>query len=282
MGRDGTKGASVNVNCEGGNLMSSIFFNGEYLSGDRIDLPVSAHPWLRGDSAFETIRTEGETIYFLRRHLDRLSNSLMAMEFGNVDLEEVKRISKEVVNRSEIVGLGRLRITCFSNGDLLITHEVEYPVSALGKLGRYPLIRPAMTQLLDAKTGSYAASATALRWAQKHGFDDVLFFNEAGNVAEATYSNVGFLVDGQILTPPLDSTCLPGIVRQVALEIFPDFHQADVTKAMVSRADGIFLLSSIREIQIVESMDGRELASQPILSVMQEEFSAFARANPNS
>lgn|GEM_PF-438535 len=282
MGRDGTKGTTVNVNCERGTLMTSVFFNGEYLPDGQVCLPATSHPWLRGDSAFETLRTEGETIYFLRRHLDRLSNSLSIMEMEAVDASEIERISKEIVRRSEIAGVGRLRITCFSNRDLLITHEAAKPFTPTVKLGRYPIIRPSTTQLLDAKNGSYAASETALRWADKNGFDDVLFFNEAGNVAEATYANVGFLVDGQILTPPLDSTCLHGIVRQVALEIFPDFHQADVTKAMVSRADGIFLLSSIREIQIVGSMDGRELAPQPILSVMQEEFSAFARANPNS
>ncbi|MEI6649789.1 MAG: aminotransferase class IV [Actinomycetes bacterium] len=262
--------------------MTSMYFNGEYFSGNKISLPVFGHPWLRGDSAFETLRTDGTTINFYRRHVDRLRASLAALEFEVEDLEEVENIAVELVSRGKIAGVGRLRITCFSNGDLLLTHEAAKDVPPAVRLARYPIVRPAASLLLDIKNGSYAASAAAQRWAQKAGFDDALFFNEHGNAAEATFSNVGFFVDGQILTPPLDSACLPGIVRQVALEIFPDFHQADVTKAMVNRADGIFLLSSIREIQIVESIDGRRLETQPILAVMRDEFRTHARAHPNS
>lgn len=262
--------------------MAVAYFNGKFLVGAEISLPVTGHPWLRGDSAFETLRTDGPTIYFMQRHLRRLRESMVAMGFEGADNYEIEHQARKLKAQSPIDGVGRLRITCFSNGDLLITHEEAKSAPLEIKIGIYPIVRPSMTQLIHAKNGSYAAPAAALRWAHREGFDDVLFVNEKGNIAEATFANVGLVLDGELVTPTLDSGCLPGIVRQVALELYPDLHEVQITREMALRAESLFTLSSIREIQYGHSLEGRKLKIGRLMTDLRDAFVTHAQANPDS
>jgi len=282
MGRDCVKGEPANFDSEWSDLMATTYFNGKYLVGEEIALPAIGHPWLRGDCAFETLRTEGSTIYFLQRHLRRLNESIASMGFESADQYEIEYVARKLMAQSSNSDIGRLRITCFSNGDLLITHESAKSASTNIKIGIYPIVRPSTTQLIHAKNGSYAAPASALRWAHKEGYDDVLFVNEKGNIAEATFANVGFVIDGELLTPTLDSGCLPGIVRQVALEIVPNFREADISREQGLQAESVFTLSSIREIQFAESIAGRKLKVGRLLTDLRDAFLTHAQANPNS
>ncbi len=60
--------------------------------------------------------------------------------------------------------------------------------------------------------------------------DEVLFVNETGALVEGTITNIFLRRDERLLTPPLESGCLPGVLRQDLLErgraqeaeLFPD------------------------------------------------------------
>lgn len=51
----------------------------EFWSGGEFTLPATAHPWLRGDGIFETIKTSRGSAHFLSRHLARLERSALAL-----------------------------------------------------------------------------------------------------------------------------------------------------------------------------------------------------------
>ena len=246
-----------------------------------ISLPTSAHPWLRGDGVFETIRTEGKTIFFLERHLARLRNSAAKLHFEEVHDPELLDLAQKVVTESAIDGVGRLRITKFSNGENLVTHEPYEAVTTAARLVTFPNIRASYDFLNSAKTLSYARSSTALRWANDNQGDDVIFINERAEVMESALANLLFEIDGALVTPSLESGCLPGTIRQLILEWFPKVQEGIILKSDLSRVTGAALLSSIREVQMVASIDLIPLTPSNELVAVAAQLHERARRQPN-
>ena len=77
----------------------------------------------------------------------------------------------------------------------------------------------------EAKTGgNYAASVKALTEAQQKGFAQVLWLDavERKYVEEVGTSNIFFVIDDELVTPPLCGTILPGITRNSVLQLARD------------------------------------------------------------
>lgn len=74
----------------------------------------------------------------------------------------------------------------------------------------------------NAKTaGNYAASLKAQSQAHDKGFTQVLWLDaiEHRYVEEVGTSNIFFLIDGTLITPPLEGSILPGITRDSVLTL---------------------------------------------------------------
>jgi para-aminobenzoate synthetase/4-amino-4-deoxychorismate lyase len=85
--------------------------------------------------------------------------------------------------------------------------------------------------------------------AEKLGAFDALFINEQGFVTEGGRSNVFIKKDGQWLTPPLASGCLPGVMRSVVLS--DTQYQAveqNITPADVLSAEEVIFTNALRGI----------------------------------
>jgi len=134
-----------------------------------------------------------------------------------------------------------------------------------------------------------------LRWyemARAQGLDEVVLLNERGEVAELTSANI-FAVDGdEILTPPLDSGCLPGITREVLLEIPVAGYrvrEAVLRPADLEQASEVFISSSTRETLPVAHIEGlritpaaagagRAAAHAALVAYMRQYVAAHARS----
>ncbi len=78
----------------------------------------------------------------------------------------------------------------------------------------------------EAKTaGNYAASVKALTEAQQKGFSQVLWLDalEHKYIEEVGTSNAFFVINGELTTPPLGGTILPGITRDSVLQLARDW-----------------------------------------------------------
>jgi para-aminobenzoate synthetase/4-amino-4-deoxychorismate lyase len=90
-----------------------------------------------------------------------------------------------------------------------------------------------------------------LAWqkAEKLNSFDALFLNEKGYVTEGGRSNIFIKLDGQWLTPPISSGCLPGVMRSVLLKD-PTMNalERDILPSDVIRADEVILCNALRGI----------------------------------
>ncbi|MGZ4476567.1 MAG: aminotransferase class IV, partial [Nocardioides sp.] len=112
--------------------------------------------------------------------------------------------------------------------------------------------------LAGLKTTSYAENVVALAYAAERGASEAVFGNIAGNLCEGTGSNVFYVVDGEVRTPPLSSGCLAGVTRALLLEWFGG-REVDEPLAVLGHADEVFLVSTTRDVQPVERVDDRVL-----------------------
>jgi para-aminobenzoate synthetase/4-amino-4-deoxychorismate lyase len=83
------------------------------------------------------------------------------------------------------------------------------------------------------------------------GSDDVLLFNEAGQVTESTVANVAVEIDGVLYTPPVRCGLLPGTQRAWLLD-HAQLQERIISVQEVLSNPNVYLLNSIRGIHKVQ------------------------------
>jgi branched-subunit amino acid aminotransferase/4-amino-4-deoxychorismate lyase len=118
---------------------------------------------------------------------------------------------------------------------------------------------------------------------EKSASDDLIFLDTSGHLSEATASNVFFVADGAVYTPPLSCGALPGITRKVVLEILdrvgiPAVSARPLYLAEIQEAAEVFLTSSIREIVPVTLLEGLPVGTGKPGLITRGIMSNYARA----
>ena len=99
----------------------------------------------------------------------------------------------------------------------------------------------------NVKTGgNYAASIKAHTASQRKGYTQVLWLDavERKYVEEVGTSNIFFVINGELITPPLGGTILPGITRDTVLTLAADWglkaseRRISMDEIMAAAADG--------------------------------------------
>jgi para-aminobenzoate synthetase/4-amino-4-deoxychorismate lyase len=85
-------------------------------------------------------------------------------------------------------------------------------------VGLYDVIVDSADELLYHKTTARALYDRAYLEAREGGLDEVLFFNERGELTEGSRSNVFLRRGDLLLTPPVTSGLLAGVCRRDVLE----------------------------------------------------------------
>ncbi len=163
-----------------------------------------------GLKLIETLRREAGSYPRLSGHLARLWRS--ATWFGFACDEALLRQRLDGMPAS---GTWRVRLTLGKAG------EIDVQAFPLGAEPAFPRLARLATATIDSadplrrhKTTARPLYDEALRALEADSpVFDVLFLNERGEVAEGARSNVFVERDGRLLTPPLSSGALPGVLR---------------------------------------------------------------------
>ena len=114
----------------------------------------------------------------------------------------------------------------------------------------------------------------------ENGDDETILFNSKGELTEAAACNVFVVKNQVIMTPPLDNQLLPGITRNLLLDILKkhsDFkiEERVIYKEEVLNADEVWITSSTKEIGPVVKIDGNPVADGLIGDVWVEAQKLF-------
>ena len=141
--------------------------------------------------------------------------------------------------------------------------------------------RHAANLLAGVKVTSWLQNVWMLDQTLQRGFDEVILLNERNEVAECTAANIFCVRNGEVVTPPLSSGCLPGVTRSILLEIVHDaglqIREAPLTVQNLFEADEVFITSTTREVQPVSQIEERRIAQVggPVTRRLAEAFSDY-------
>jgi para-aminobenzoate synthetase / 4-amino-4-deoxychorismate lyase len=84
--------------------------------------------------------------------------------------------------------------------------------------------------------------------------DDVILWNQAGELTESTIANVVVEIGGARCTPPLDCGLLGGVARAELLDA-GTIVERRLTREDLGRATGVWLVNSLRGRIAIELVD---------------------------
>lgn len=261
----------------------------DVLSGDAPVLSDADRPFLypddlgavRGDGVFETLLVRDGHACNVARHEDRFLSSARMLQLPEPDLARWRRASELAIaewnagggadadaSMRWVYSRGR-ESTGLPTGYIMITPARARPAGVRVMLAERGFEldhgNRAPWALIGAKTLSYAANMAALRHAREHGFDDVIFTSQEGNLLEGPTSTIVLVRGRTLLTPNPGEGVLPGTTQAALFDLAAERGwecvPAQLTPADLRSADAVWLVSSVRIAVRVTSLDGEELPS---------------------
>ena len=83
------------------------------------------------------------------------------------------------------------------------------------------------------------------------GYDDVLLYNDSGQITESTRANIAVEIEGRLYTPPLHCGLLAGTQRAWLLES-GQLQEKILTVQTILASQNVYLLNSVRGMQKIE------------------------------
>ena len=239
-----------------------------YLNGNFINLTQARIHALEREASqapglFETMRSLRKNTVCLNGHVLRLKNSCsilgIRVGFRTAGLEEILR-KVAVLNRGDDL---YLRLTVWQQGrgaQILVRARAYEPYSRKKyedgfKLWVSPKLQDEKYLFARVKSTNRLFYETAFQEAKKHGFDEALILNTRGQICECSRSNIFLVKDGEIFTPSVSCGCLPGVTRQVVMELAGKLklklHQGGFKLRDLQGCDEVFLTNSLMGIMPV-------------------------------
>ncbi len=255
---------------------ATVYLNGDFLPLSEARVSVMDRGFLFGDAVYEVIPAYAGRLFRLDEHLARLDNSLRMIRIENP-------LSRDAW-RDLLVRLGE----CCPDADQSVYLQVTRGAGERRDHAIPPHIEPTIFAMATAMTppdpATYAEGIAAItlddiRWklcnikattllanvlaraqANDEGATEAILVRD-GKALEGAASNLFIVANGLLITPPKSPLLLPGITRDLVLEL-ADAHgvpwcEADIHDNDLNTAEEIWLTSSTKEIMPVTRLNGR-------------------------
>ena len=283
-------------------FLDPAFPDGRLADASKPQLLVTDQGATRGDGIFETMLAVDGKVRKIQAHLDRLAGSAEALDLA-IPSEQVwrraiatalseHRAQHQPASGSDDELVVKLVVTRGAEGASAPTSWAQVsPVGAAGRRQREAGIDVILLDrgydsdvaerapwlLLGAKTLSYAVNMAALRHAHKQGADDVIFISSDGRVLEGPTStvlmaHVETADDGtsvkRLITPQLDSGILAGTSQGALFAAAKaagwELGYGPLEPQDILDADAVWLISSVRLLAPVNSIDGKDVGTPAV------------------
>jgi branched-chain amino acid aminotransferase group I len=262
-------------------MSETVYLNGFFVPREEAKISITDYGFLFGFAVFETMRVYNGKLFRLESHLARLENSVRKLGFS-ADLKVLKNAVLDTILANGL-RQARVRLTVSAGvgapvpdpatcvGPTILVLAVPYipPSSQSYQRGESVIIssirRNSQSPLPGMKTANFLESILARQESRAAQVDDAVLLNEEGVLAEASSSNI-FVVKGKTLkTPSKGNGILPGITREVVLELATlagiPTHEGAISTGELLSADEAFLTNSMLEIMPVSQVNGKTIGS---------------------
>jgi para-aminobenzoate synthetase/4-amino-4-deoxychorismate lyase len=196
--------------------------------------------------------TPGDEFFLLEEHLQRLADSGEYFGFA-FKIDEIRQELVKTIPTFPSIAL-KVRLTVSRTGELVIEHEpVEFASAVTLALAENPVRRTDV--FLYHKTTNRQVYEKALKG--RTDCDDVLLWNEKGEITESTMANVIAELAGEMFTPPTECGLLPGTFRESLLA------EGVLTERVIALEDldaydSLYLINSVRKWRKANLIKGHD------------------------
>ena len=263
--------------------MHTVYLNGDYLPMHEAKISPMDRGFLFGDGIYEVIPSYDGRLVGFGPHLERMRNGLAALELEfELDESAWRAIATELIQRN---GGGNLAVYIHISRGADSKRHHAYPLGLSPTVYAFAYEIPPPPAADKALATTYSVSTSEdMRWKRcnikstallgnvmhyQHGVArgdaETILYNADREITEAAACNVYVVKDGVVATPPLDHQILPGITRQLVLEILRRDGTIPIEERVVMldelfNADEVWLSSSSKDIAPVVQIDGKPVA----------------------
>ena len=258
--------------------MNIAYLNGKYLPIEQAKISPLDRGFLFGDGVYEVVPSYSGKLVGFKPHLQRMNEGLEAIDIktgwsekqwldlclkliqdngaGNIGIYiQISRGTYESrAHRFPEVVTPTIFAFCFE--------IASPPVADKSRVKTYTVstARDIRWDRRDIKSTSLLGNVLHYQQGVEQGNQETLLYNDRNELTEASSCNAFIVKNGTVITPPLDHQKLPGITRQILLDILLKDGQIPVEERAVSmqevaEADEVWITSSSREIAPVIAID---------------------------
>lgn len=265
--------------------MKYVIFNGQVYPENTPIITANNRGLIYGDGVFETIKLQDNRLRNSCCHFDRLFEGMRLLDFyqdPTFRAEFLEEKILELANLNQHLPHARIRLMVFRNDALpsiipdplrntasivnkqvpdwiLTTGNLEPKYLSLNttglRIGVCPWVKKTADQFSSLKSSSYQLYQTAARYATSQRWEDALICNVFDRIIESATSNIFWIKNKVLYTPPLTEGPVAGTMRRRILQIVPQAgwevkeHPLEIPD--LKEADAIFLSNALYGIRWV-------------------------------
>lgn len=241
--------------------MRNIVFNEEKINLDS--------GYFFGRGVFETILVRNRPI-FLKEHIERLNDGIKALDLGDeVLIEDILNIIDKYSIKNCVLKIAvseknlvlEVRDNNYKSGDYLKGFSLK-----LSNINRN-----SKSKITYIKSLNYLENILEREEALKNGYDEVVFLNENGFVAEGSISNIFIVKENEIYTPKVENGLLPGIVRKFIIDEC-NVIEKEISLADLYNADELFITNSLLGIMGIRKLEEKIFTDNTITNSVRRAY----------
>lgn len=277
-----------------------IWMNGAMVAWRDANLHVLSHGLHYASAVFEGERVYNGEIFKLTEHTERLHKSARILDFEiPYTVAEIDAACREVVARNNIVD-GYVRPIAWRGSEMMgVSGQAAKPKLAIAawewpayftpdarmqgiRMDWAKYLRPdPRTAPVDSKAaGLYMICSLSKHKAEAAGFNDALFTDWRGYLAEATGANLFLAIDGKLHTPTPDCF-LDGITRRTVIDLARrnkiEVVERHILPEELDKASEVFLTGTAVEVTPVREIAGKSFNPGAICRTLIEAYDTEVR-----
>ncbi len=269
-----------------------INYNGNF--NHKFSTEFNNRGFLFGDSVFETIKVVNNKIIFWEEHYLRLMSSMriLRIEIPNSYTPEfLENEIKKTNLKTNSLFSGRVRLTIFRAGSGLYLPESNEPVFLIHskeakeilfnvnfKDYKVDIFKEYFIQtnlISNIKSNNRLINVVGSLYAQENELNNCILLNDQKNVAEFLNGNIFIIKNKVLISPPISSGCLDGVMRKKIIEFFNkstllDFEEKNISPFELISSDEIWLSNSISGIIPVSEYRKKSFSNELALTLINE------------
>ena len=257
-----------------------VSINGEIQNADQAAITIDNRTFRYGIGLFETILAINNEVQQLTFHWNRLQQGLQLLGFQTPSFFNEAALLKAIqgiLNKNKHNKYARIRIQFFANAGgiletqqntcnyLIETSAIDASICELNEngllVGIHTLYKKEIDPLSAYKINGRICYAMAAQEAKEKKWNDALVLNSQGNIIESSISNIFWIKDKTVYTPPVSEGCIAGIRRANWISTLKEkgipVIEMPLSKEMLLEADEVFLTNSIRKIRWVNAIENK-------------------------